>query len=199
MISEKLDFVRIWLLGLYRPSKAVDLLAGKAAPHFGLFATLLHGGLVALLWYFPAALTGRTPSPPPYLTFVAYERYFAFLVWMFPLFALGIWLLGGATTSLLLRLSGRQGDFDLILNIYGTGGLVGTVPLLVFDWANLLFGFPTPVVLWGIIHLLIDAWYIIFTVTGLRKLLGLSFRLSLGLVASNFVFGVPLAALLMRG
>lgn len=199
MISEKLDFVRIWLFGLYRPSKAVDLLGGKAAPHFGLLATLLHGGLVALLWYLPAALIGRTPSPSPYLTFVASERYFAFLVWIFPLFALATWLMGGALSYLLLRLNGRQANFDLILNIYGMGGLVGTIPLLVFDWTNLLLGFPTPVILWGIIHLLIDTWYIIFTVTGFRKLLGLSFRLSLGLVAIDFVIGVPLAALFMRG
>lgn len=193
------DFLRIWLFGLYRPSKAIDLLSGKDAPHFGLYAMLLRGGLVSLLWYLPAALLGRTPSPSPYLTIVSSERYFAFLVWGFPLFILGSWLMGGTLTYLLLRLSGRKSDIDLILNIGGMAGLVATIPLLVFDWANLLLGLPTPVVLWGLIHLLIDTWYIVFTVTGFRKLLGVPLWLALTLVGINFFIGIPLAALFMRG
>ena len=194
-----MDFLRIWLLGLCRPSKAIDLLAGRHTPQYGLFAMLLRGGLVSLLWYLPAALSGRLPLPLPYLTIVSPGRYFAFLVWMFPLFVLGTWLMGGALTHLLLRLSGRQSDIDLILNIGGMGGLVGTMPLLVFDWANLLLGLPTPVVLWGLIHLLIDGWYIVFTVTGFRKLLGLPLWLALVLVGISFVIDVPLAALFLRG
>lgn len=194
-----MDFLRIWLLGLYRPSKAIDLLAGKPAPHYGLYAMLLRGGLVSLLWYLPAALSGRLPSPLPYLTLVSAKSYFAFLIWIFPLFALGTWLMDGALTHLLLRLGGRRSEIDLILNIGGMGGLVATLPLLVFDWANLLLSLPVPVVLWGLIHLLIDGWYIAFTVTGLRKLLGLPLWLALVLVGINFVVGIPLAALFMRG
>lgn len=199
MMAGNVDFLRIWLFGLYRPSKAIHLLSGKDAPHFGLYAILLRGGLVSLLWYLPAALSGRLPSPPPYLTIVSSELYFVFLVWVFPVFTLGTWLMGGALTHLLLRLSGRKSDIDLILNIGGMGGLVGTIPLLVFDWANLLLGLPTPVVLWGLIHLLIDTWYIIFTVTGFRKLLGVPLWLALALVGIDFIIGIPLAMLFMRG
>ena len=194
-----MDLLHIWLLGLYRPSKAIDILAGKPAPHFGLYAMLLRGGMISLLWYLPAAFFGRLPSPLPYLTLVSAEGYFAFLAWIFPVFVLGTWLLGGALTHLLLRLGRRQSNIDLILNIGGMGGLVATVPLLIFDWTNLLLALPVPVVLWGLIHLLIDGWYVAFTVAGFRKLLGLPLWLALSLVGIDFMIGIPLAALFLRG
>lgn len=111
----------------------------------------------------------------------------------------------GITLKLLglSRVKTRQPTFmvssTLLLKLGGMGALVATLPLLLCDWLNLLLDYPLAPVAWGIVHLLIDAWYWAFIVTGFRRLPGLPLGLSLALIGLGCGYSLPLAMLFIRG
>jgi hypothetical protein len=127
------------------------------------------------------------------------ENYYAALVVIFPVFTLATWLLHGALSHLILRLSARESDIDQILNIDGMGNLVIGVPLVAFDWIALaLLGWDSATMGWGLSHLLIDAFYVVFVVIGLKKTLGVPLWFATALVVLWQVVDVPLAMLFLR-
>jgi hypothetical protein len=106
-------------------------------------------------------------------------------------------MLGGGAMHLVLRLAGRRSDFDTLLNLLGMAGLVVGAFLFLWDWLWLGLGGLDQVAL-GISHLVIDGWWFVLVVTGLKRLLGVP--VGWGLVASfaAFAAGFPLAVVLMR-
>jgi hypothetical protein len=175
----------------------VRALARVPAPRWGLYAVLVRGLLNSLLLYLPLALLGRQPSTAPYLTFLPAELYFLASVFFVPLFFLAQWLLLSAALHLILRLLGRPGELDAILNITGVSGLVVGTALLVWDWLWIALDWHNPVAL-GVSHLLFDVWAIALTTLGFRRLLGLPTRLAITLNLVWMALGVPLAIVVMR-
>jgi hypothetical protein len=193
------SFAQVWLSVYYNPARAVEGLKHKPAPQWGLYGVLIRCLVVSLLWYLPAYLLGRTPSSAPSLVGVSAENYYAALIVIFPAFTLATWLLHGALSHLILRLSGREGGIDQVLNIDGVGNLIVGVPLVAFDWIALaLLGWQSATVGWGLIHLLIDAFYVVFVVIGLRNILGVPLWFAAALVVLWHVVDIPLAMLFLR-
>ena len=191
-------FFQVWLSGYRSPARLVEGLRGKPAPSWGFCAQLLRAAMDALLLYLPLALMDKQPSTPPYLTLITSEGYFATLVWLAPVFLLCQWLLLSAILHLILRMSGRHSDIDQILNITGMAALVVGAFLVAWDWLWILVGWQN-VVLLGISHLLLDAWGLVITVIGFKRILGIPVYQGTGLSLLWIDLGLPLAMLFMRG
>jgi hypothetical protein len=190
-------FLRAWLAGYSSPGRFAEALEAKSTPLWGLCAVGLRGLLDALLVYLPVALLGRTPPEPSYLTLLPTEGYYLTLVWLAPLVFLAQWLLGAAVLHIGLRLSGRPSDMDRILNLTGMASLVVGAVLIPWDWFWLLVGGVDQYLL-GVSHLLIDIWWFVLVVTGLRRSLGIGAGRAIALSALAFAAAFPLAVLLMR-
>jgi len=191
------NFFRVWLTGYVSPAKLIDGLAGRPAPHWGLYAQLLRALMDAFLLYLPLFLLGRAPPTPSYLSFVATERYYGALVWLAPIVLTAQWLLGGAVIHVALRLSGRPSDLDQILNITGMSTLVVGAFLVLWDWVWIIAGGMDQHGL-GYSHLLLDVWAVVITVVGLRKLLRVPVWLGVGVYLLAIASAVPLAIMFMR-
>ena len=191
------DFFRIWLTGYVNPAKLIDGLAGKPAPHWGLYAQTLRALMDSLLLYLPLSLMGRTPPTPSYLSFIATEKYYGALVWLAPIVLTAQWLLGGSVIHTALRLSGRSSDIDQILNITGMGTLVVGAFLVIWDWVWTLAGGMDQYWL-GCSHLLIDIWGAIIVVVGLKKLLKVPAWLGAIAYMLAIASAMPLAIMFMR-
>jgi hypothetical protein len=192
-----MGFFRIWFTGYYNPSRAIDELKEKPAPHWGVYAQCLRALLDSLLLYLPLALMGRQPSTPSYLTFLPTETYYAWSVLFVPFLLVGQWLLLSAVLHVILRLIGRPSDIDQILNITGTAGLVVGAFLVAWDWVWILMGWHNDVLL-GISHLVLVIWAITITTIGFKRILGLPVWLGILLNAIWVLLGEPLALIFMR-
>lgn len=193
-----MSFLRAWLTGYVNPTRLVEALRDKPAPHWGFYAQLGRAIMDSFLLYLPLALMGRAPSTPSTLSFVPTERYYAVSVFSMPVFLVGQWLLLSAIVHVILRLSGRRSDIDQILNITGMAALVVGAFLVVWDWGYILLG-GTDVVFLGISHLVLDLWSILITIKGFERILGVPAWLSVLLNVVWLALGVPLAILFVRG
>jgi hypothetical protein len=192
-----LGFFQVWLTGYYSPSKVIEGLRDKPAPHWGVYAACLRGLLDAFLLYLPLALMGRQPSTPSYITFLPAETYFAWSVLFAPPLLVFQWLLLGALLHVILRLSSRPSDIDQILNITGMAGLVVGAFLVIWDWVWILLGWQNEVLL-GISHLVLVIWAVVITTTGFKRILGLPVWLGILLNVIWLLLGEPLALIFMR-
>jgi hypothetical protein len=192
-----LGFLQVWITGYYNPSRVIEELRTKPAPHWGVYAQCLRALLDALLLYLPLALLGRKPSTPSYLTFLPTENYFAWSVLFAPFLLVAQWLLLSAVLHVSLRLIGRPSDIDQILNITGIAGLVVGAFLVVWDWVWILMGWQN-VILLGLSHLVLVIWAVVIATTGFKRILGLPVWLGIVLNAIWLLLGEPLALIFMR-
>ena len=187
-------FLKLWVTSYFSPARAVAALKDKPAPQWGLYGVLIRCLLVSLCWYLPAHLLGRVPSsPPPSLRALPAEDYYLAMVFIFPLFTLAIWLLDGALAHVLLRLIGRESSIYQILNIDGMGNLIIGLPIVAWDWFALALGWDSATVIWGLMHLLIDLWYIVFVIMGLKRILRLPLWLAATIIVLWYAYSVPLS------
>lgn len=191
-------FLKTWLVGYWRPSLFVNNLKEAPAPHWGVYAQVLRGLMDATLLYLPLALMGRQPSTPSYLAFIPTSKYYLASILIAPIFIVCQWLLAAVIQYLVLRLSGRPSDMDLILNITGMAALVVGAFLIVWDWIWIIMGWEN-VYLLGVSHLLLDIWGIVITTLGFKRLLSLPTWLAITISLLGFPIGIPLAVLFMRG
>jgi hypothetical protein len=192
-----MNFLQIWLTGYFNPSKMVEELSKKPAPHWGFYGQLCRAMLDSLLLYLPLALMGWEPSTPSYLGFLSNDVYFAASVFFMPIFLLAQWMLLSVMVHSILRLGGRRSDVDQIMNITGMAALVVGAFLVVWDWGYILLGGRDPIFL-GISHLVLDVWTVVITVIGFRRMLGIPTWLAILLNLLWLVLGVPLAILFVR-
>jgi uncharacterized membrane protein HdeD (DUF308 family) len=167
------------------------------APQFGFYATTLRALMDALLLYLPLALMGRQPTTPSALTFLATEDYYWASVFLMPIFLIALWLLLCNVLHLILKMSGKKSDIDVIMNITGLVDLVVGAVILIWDWVWIFSGWNNPVLL-GISHLIIDIWAMYIIILGFRKLLDLSLKLSIILCLVWMLLGIPLSMLFVR-
>ena len=124
-----MNLLQLWLVGLYAPSRAFEALKGKPAPFWGLWAILIRFVFTSLTTTLALHLLGREPFTPSRLTFLTMQNYFGAEVFFLPVFGLAIWLLGGAVVHLVLRLLGRPGDYDQVLNVIGMAMLIPMIKI----------------------------------------------------------------------
>jgi len=143
-----MSFFRLWFLGIINPSEAFDQLRKKPAPAWGFWAILVRFIVTSLTSILALYLLDRRPFVDSYLTFLSAERYYAAEVFFLPVFGLAGWVLSSGVVHVILRLAGRESDFDWIwlldwitigLDVYGEG-LTPAIHALISVWEVALFG-----------------------------------------------------------
>jgi len=190
-------FLRLWLTAYRSPARFAEGLRDKPAPHWGLVAVILRGLLDSLLLYLPIYLMGRQPPMPSYIPIFSTEHYYRTLVFIGPPLFLAHWLLGGAMTHVVLRLTRRRSDIDLILNIVGMTNLVIAAVILAWDWLCITAGWGDQYFL-GTSHVIIDGWGIAISVIIYKRLLGVPAWLVVLLGLLGIATWLPLAMTFMR-
>jgi len=192
-----MTFIQVWFAGYSHPARLVDGLKGKPAPQWGFYAQLLRAGLDSLLLYLPLFLLERIPPLPSFIHWIPTESYYGALIVIAPFVFAAQWLLGGAAMHVILRLSKLRSDLDQILNLTGMATLVVGAFLVVWDWFWLVAGGMNQYAL-GISHLVIDVWWVVTIVTGLKRMLGVPVWLGTLLCFLSIAVGMPLAYMFMR-
>jgi hypothetical protein len=192
-----MNFAQVWFTGYVNPGRFVDALKSKPAPHWGFYAQVLRSLMDSLLLYLPVALLRRQPPTPSYLTFIPTDQYYMALVGLTPLVFMTEWLLGAVVVHVVLRLGKLPSDIDQILNLTGMASLVVAAFLIVWDWLWLVVG-GTNQYLLGISHLIIDVWWFVIMVVGLKRILGVSVWLGIVLSILALVAALPFAIIFMR-
>ncbi len=192
-----MKFFRLWLTGYFNPLRFINEHRHIPAPHWGFYATLVRALMNSLLLYLPLFLLGRYPSMPSFLPFISTDKYYGALIVITPIVFLSLWLLDGAAIHLCLRTTKRSSDIDQILNISGTTTLVVGTFILLWDWMWILLGGINQYSL-GISHLIVDIYWIVLFVTGLKKILDVPVGLGILLAILTFAIDLPVAYLLMR-
>jgi hypothetical protein len=192
-----MNFAQVWVTGYINPARFVDALKRKPAPHWGFYAQVLRSLIDSLLLYLPVALLGRQPPTPSYLTFIPSDQYYITLIWLTPLVFMAEWLLGAVVIHVGLRLSKLQSDIDQILNLTGMAGLVIAAFLVVWDWFWFAMGGANQYFL-GISHLIIDIWWLVLVVNGLKRICGVPVRFGILMSILGFAAALPFAIVLMR-
>lgn len=167
-----MTFLRIWLLGLTKPSRMFDELRQKPAPFWGLWAVLIRFIVTSLTTTLALYLLGRLPFAPSRLTFLPVEDYYRAQILFLPLWGLGIWLLMASMAHVFIRLARKRSNFDQILNVIGMGMLVPMPAVWLFDWTAIGSSFYTMMPM-AISHSVFQLWEVGIEATGLNKLLGL--------------------------
>ncbi len=192
-----ISFVRLWFTGYYRPVRMIEQLRTKPAPQWGFYGAFLRAGLDALLLYLPLALMGFVPPMPSNLAFLPTEQYYWHLIWLTPIVLGAQWLITGSFTHVVLRLSGRQSDFDQVLNLYGMSNLVVGAFILLWDWSWVAVGGVDQYFL-GISHLAISLWGAAIETIGLKRLLSVPTWLAATLSILTIPTALPLGIMFMR-
>jgi len=193
-----MGFFRLWFLSIINPSGAFDQLRKKPAPAWGFWAILVRFVVTSLTSILTLYLLDRRPFVDSYLTFLPAESYYAAEVFFLPVFGLAGWVLSSGVVHVILRLAGRESDFDWILNVVGWGLLVVMPAVWLLDWITIgldVYGEGlTPA-----IHALISVWEVALFGVGLSKMEPLRFwpACLLGLVVKAGVY-IPLAIIFVR-
>jgi hypothetical protein len=192
------DFLRLWFIGITRPSSAFQMLERKPAPAWGLISTLVRFIGTSITSILALRLINFKPFVPSYLTFLNDSNYYRVEIFFLPLFGIGAWLLSSALVHLILRISGRESNIDWIMNVIGFALLVVMPAVWLLDWGGIAFNF------YGAsftipIHAGVSIWEVILIGMGLKRLgnLGWVVALLLGLVVKAGVY-IPLAAIFVR-
>jgi hypothetical protein len=189
---------RVWLLGITNPSVAFDELRKKPAPAWGLWAILIRFVITSLTSILALYLLDRRPFINSYLTFLSEENYYAAEIFFLPLFGVGGWILGSGVVHVILRLAGKDSQFDWILNVVGWGLLIVMPVVWLLDWTSIaldIYG----VGLIPLLHALVSVWEVALFGVGLSKMEGVGFwpGFVLGLIVKGGVY-IPLAAVFVR-
>ena len=190
-------FLRLWLLAYRSPARFAAGLRDKPAPQWGLVAVLLRGLIDSLLLYLPISLMGWQPPTPSFIPIFSTEHYYRTLIFIGPLVFLAQWLMGSALMHVVLRLTRRRSDMDLILNILGMTTLAIAAVILAWDWLCIAAGWGDQYFL-GISHLIIDTWGIAIAVVAFKRLLGVPVWLGILLQTLGIVTWLPLGMTFMR-
>lgn len=192
-----MSFLNLWLAGYTRPSKFIDDLRSKPAPHWGIYAQLLRAGLDSLLVYLPLTLMGLTPPTPSYLSFIPTEGYYSALIWLTPVVLIAELLIGASFLHVAIRLTGRPSDFDQIINLVGMAALVVGAILVPWDWMWFAIG-GTDQYFLGISHLVLSLWATFLTILGLYRILAVPIPLAILLAILTIPVSLPVAIMFMR-
>jgi hypothetical protein len=188
----------LWWTAIVHPRIAFEEVKMKPAPLWAFKVILIFNILISLTTNLARVLSGGKVLLASWLTFLPDERYLFAQLFFIPPLRMATWLLGSAVVHLGIRLSGRPGDFDRVLQIGGVQYLVVMPYTFLVDWTTLAFGV-FGVGLIGVVHAGVDlVWSLILQTIGLRVLLGLGTRFALGLSVISTAVTLPLLAIFAR-
>ena len=167
-----MKFLQVWVYGLVSPSRMFEELQKKPAPFWGFRAILIRFVVTSLTTTLALYLLDHLPFWPSYLTFLPTENYYAALIFFFPMFGLAAWLLMSAIAHIVLRLTGKASDFDMILNIVGMGMLVPMPFVWLWDWTMIALN-SYQVATMAPSHAIAQLWEAIVESVGFKVALGL--------------------------
>jgi hypothetical protein len=106
-------------------------------------------------------------------------------------------LMQAAVIHVVIRLTGRPGNFDQLVNIMGMAALVVGAFLLVWDWIGFAVGGLNQYLL-GYSHLIFSLWAVAITVIGLKRTLAVPVWLGILLSLLAMPVALPFAIMFMR-
>ena len=196
--QQPMNLIQLWWTAIVHPSRAFEEVRKKPAPLWAFQVLLVFNLLISLTTNLARVLSGGKVLLPSWLTFLSDDRYLFAQLFFLPLLRMASWLLGSAIVHLGIRISGRPGDFDRVLQVGGVQYLVVMPYTFLVDWTTLAFGI-YGIGLIGIVHGGVDlVWSLTLQTIGLRVLVGLDTKLALGLSVISTAVTLPLLALLAR-
>ncbi|MBD3408271.1 MAG: hypothetical protein GF411_19265 [Candidatus Lokiarchaeota archaeon] len=193
-----MNLVEAWKCIYRTPRETFTVIADKKAI-FSVKAYLLRGIATSILFFLPLVFLGRSPEPPSFIIFWPTDEYYKIMVFIYPIVSIAILFINGSLVHVILQMLSKSNDIDKILNVSGIANLATFPLLLSFDWISLLiFGGLDPIII-GIIHILIDGFYLYIMIIGYHENLGLNWKLTFLLFIVQMIVSVPIAALLFRG
>jgi len=196
--QQPMNLIQLWWTAMVHPSRAFEEVRKKPAPLWAFQVLLVFNLLISLTTNLARVLSGGKVLLPSWLTFLPDDRYLFAQLFFLPLLRMASWLLGSAIIHLGIRISGRPGDFDRVLQVGGVQYLVVMPYTFLVDWTTLAFGI-YGIGLIGIVHGGVDlVWSLTLQTIGLRVLVGLDTKLALGLSVISEAVTLPLLALLAR-
>ncbi len=193
-----MNLFQLYLTAVLHPTRAFDEIRSKPAPQWAFKVLLIFNLLISATTTLARYLLGQAPLMPSALTFLSDENYLLAQIFFLPVVRMAAWLLGSAAVHLGIRLAGKPSNMDQILNIAGVIYLVVMPYTFLIDWtAVALNAFNSDVIvsLHGVVDLL---WSLALQVVGLRRLLGLEFKLALSVSLIGLAVQLPLLALVAR-
>jgi len=140
---------------------------------------------------------GKAPPTPSNISFISTGQYYGALIFLAPIVFFAQWLLGAAWFHVALRWRKHPSDIDLILNLTGMATLISGTLLLVWDWFWLLRGGIDQNAL-GITHLIIEGWWIMIVLIGLKKFFNTPIGFGVMIILAAFALVLPSAIMFMR-
>ncbi len=186
---------QLWRLGVTHPARAFDELRSRPAPAWGFWVVLTFNLLISATTLLTLYALGRRPFLESWLTFLPTEKYLLAEMFFLPPLRMLVWLLSSALIHLGLRLAGRPGGMDLILNMGGLGYLIIMPFILLSDWLLIALNAYD---LAEYSHSLVAVWSLVLTVIGLRRLLGVKTGLAIVLGLVSLLFTIPILAIFSR-
>ena len=192
-----MEFLRIWVLSLFKPAWVFGRLKEKPAPSWGFLAVAIRFVGTSLTTILALHLLGHEPFVPSYLTFLGTETYYRAEIFFLPAFGFALWLLGSALVHLILRLSGRASDFDQILNVVGMGMLIPMPAVWLWDWTTIALDWYKTTVI-AASHAVFALWGAMLYTIGFKEVLGFRTSLAGGLAAAITGLYIGLAVIFVR-
>jgi len=191
------SFLRVWFLGIINPSRMFGELKSKHAPQWGLWAVLVSSIVSSFTTFLPLYMLGRVPFSPSNLSILPADQYYRAQTIFFPVFALAVWLLTSSVANVILRLSGKEANFDQILNIVGISGLVFMPVDWLWDWTAIALNWYQMTAM-AIVHSAFALWEIALITVGFMKILRLKPLPSAGLATIMVAISISLATIFVR-
>lgn len=180
------------------PRSAYQEVGDLEEPRVGFYGYLGRGILTSAIYYLPLTVFNRTPAIPSYITILPTDMYYLAMTILFPFINLGIWLLCGGIYHLLLGYISKRNDIDAILNISGiTWFALGPI-ILTFDIIVVWIVNGIDPVIWGILHLLMDAYYLFLMCLAYKEILAVDCKVTIMLFFIGMLVSVPIAMILIR-
>jgi hypothetical protein len=193
-----MNVFQLYLTAVLHPARAFDEIRSKPAPQWAFKVLLIFNLLISATSTLARYLLRQDLLMPSALTFLPDENYLLAQIFFLPALRMAAWLLSSATIHLGIRLAGKPGNIDQILNNAGVIYLVVMPYTFLVDWiAIALNAFTSDVIV--VLHGVVDlVWTVVLQVVGLRRLLGVESRLALTVSLIGAAVSVPLLALLAR-
>lgn len=193
-----MNLFQLWWTAMVHPARAFEEVGRKPSPMWACWVLVIFNLLISLTTNLARFLSSGELLLPSWLTFLPDDRYLFAQLFFIPVLRMLLWVMSSGIVHVILRLSGRKSDFDLILQIGGVIYLVVMPYTLAVDWASLalgVFGFGLIVFIHGTVDLV---WSFALTVIGLHVLLRLEWRTAMLLNLLSTLVSLPLLAVFAR-
>ena len=192
-----MNFLHVWALGLINPFRAFEDLKSKPAPRWGFRAVVIRFVATSLTTTLALRVLGRVPFAPSRLTFLTTENYYGAEIFFLPMFGLAVWLFGSAIVHVVLRLAGKESDFDEVLNIIGLGMLIPMPVVWVWDWTMIALNWYHITVM-AISHSFFALWGVVLYSIGFKRNLGLRAIPAIGMALAITGMYISIAMVFIR-